>query len=72
MDQTGVGRPTIELLADGLRNRVTCTLWRVSITLGNAVNWGEPSSIHVPKQELVNTLQVLLRRRLAARCTRAA
>ena len=52
-----------ELLADGLRNRVTCTLFRISIILGNAVNWGEPSSIHVPKQELVNNLQVLLQTR---------
>ena len=60
VDQTGVGRPTIELLADGLRNRVTCILSRITMTAGNAVNWSEPSSIHVPKIELVNTLQVLL------------
>jgi len=63
VDQTGVGRATIELLADGLRQGVTCTLCRITLTVGHAVSWGEPSSIHVPKKELVSVLQVLLQTR---------
>jgi len=62
-DQTGVGRAAIELLADGLRQGVTCSLWRITLTVGHVVGWGEPSSIHVPKKELVSVLQVLLQTR---------
>jgi hypothetical protein len=62
VDQTGVGRPAIGLLEDGLRNRVTCTLWRVTMILGQAASLGA-TSIHIPKTELVGTLQILLQTR---------
>jgi hypothetical protein len=62
VDQTGVGRPAIALLEDGLRNRVTCSLWRVTMIMGPAAIRG-PTSFHIPKTELVGTLQVLLQTR---------
>jgi hypothetical protein len=63
VDQTGVGRPVVDMLADKLRNQVTCRLLPVTITSGHAVTTGDPSSLHVPKKELISTLQVLLQTR---------
>jgi hypothetical protein len=35
IDQTGVVRPVVDLLADGLRDRVTCTCFPITITAGD-------------------------------------
>jgi hypothetical protein len=63
VDQTGVGRAVVEMLADGLRSRATCRMVAITITGGHAVTHGEDHSLHVPKKELVGTLQVLLQTR---------
>lgn len=63
VDQTGVGRPVVDMLADKLRNQVACRLLPVTITGGHTVTTGDPTSLHVPKKELISTLQVLLQTR---------
>jgi hypothetical protein len=63
VDQTGVGRAVVDMLADALRDRVTCTLWPITITGGHTVTTKDPSSLHVPKKELISALQVLLQTR---------
>jgi hypothetical protein len=63
VDQTGVGRPVVELLSDKLRNQVNCSLMPVTITGGHTVRISDPSSVHVPKKELISSLQVLLQTR---------
>jgi hypothetical protein len=62
VDQTAVGRPAVALLEDGLRNKVNCCLWKVTMVSGPATSLGT-TSIHIPKTELVGTLQVLLQGR---------
>jgi hypothetical protein len=68
VDETGVGRPVVELLAEGLVG-ADCWLWPVSITAGSAVTWEKDGSCHVAKLRLVSVLQALLqsdRLRIAA------
>ncbi len=61
VDQTGVGRAVVDMLADGLRNRVTCKFAPITITAGHQVS--VENGLHVPKKELVGVLQVLLQSR---------
>jgi hypothetical protein len=63
IDQTGVGRPVVDLLADGLRDRVTCTFFPITITAGHEATLGEGGGLRVPKKELVAAVQVLLQSR---------
>src|SRR5262249_38922155 len=65
VDQTGVGRPVIDLLEEGLVGRVDCPLYRlVTLTAGLAPAIDEAGRcLLLPKKELVGTLQVLLRAR---------
>jgi hypothetical protein len=63
VDQTGVGSAVVKLLADGWRNRMTCTCWRVTITAGQEVAMGTGGDFQIPKMELVGVLQVLLQTR---------
>jgi hypothetical protein len=63
IDQTGVGRPVVDLLADGLRDRVTCIYFPVTITAGHEATVGEGGGLRVPKKELVAAVQVLLQSR---------
>jgi hypothetical protein len=60
VDQTGVGRAVVDMLFDALRGRVACLFYPITITAGHAVTSNESGSLHVPKKELVGTLQVLL------------
>lgn len=61
-DQTGVGRPVVEMLTDAMRGQVTCHFCQVTITGGHDVTQG-PDGFRVPKKELVATVQVLLQTR---------
>jgi hypothetical protein len=61
VDQTGVGRAVVDLIADGLRGRVTCTFCPVTLTSCPAVPAGD--GLCVPRKELVGVLQVLLQTR---------
>jgi hypothetical protein len=63
VDQTGVGHAVVEMLANSLRGRVSCLFFPVTLTAGHAVTSGESGVLHVPKRELVGTLQVLLQTR---------
>ena len=63
VDQTGVGHAVVGVLADALRGRVACLFFPVTLTAGHAVTGGEDGILHVPKRELVGTLQVLLQTR---------
>jgi hypothetical protein len=63
VDQTGVGRPVVRLLRDGLRGQVACLFVPVTITSGYATAVGEEAGILVPRKELVGALQVLLQAR---------
>ena len=53
----------VDMLADALRGRVACLFFPVTLTAGHAVTGGEDGVLHVPKKELVGTLQVLLQTR---------
>jgi hypothetical protein len=66
VDQTGVGRAVVELFRreDGFR--------RVAVTAGLAVGAGDDGATHLPKKELVATLQVLLQARRLQVATRLA
>ena len=63
VDQTGVGHAVVGMLAEALRGRVACLFFPVTLTAGHAVTGGEDGILHVPKRELVGTLQVLLQTR---------
>ena len=63
VDQTGVGHAVVGMLAEALRGRVACLFFPVTLTAGQAVTGGEDGVLHVPKRELVGTLQVLLQTR---------
>jgi hypothetical protein len=60
VDATGVGRAVIDLLR---REKPPCRLVPVVITFGHAITWGDDGARHLPKKELVGTLQVLLQNR---------
>jgi hypothetical protein len=55
VDQTGVGRAVVEMLSQAAGWVVP-----VTITAGHAVRQAEGRSWHVPKKELVTSLQVLM------------
>jgi len=59
VDQTGVGRPVVEMLARAMRGKVRCHLLPITITAGSKVSHGGDGSLHVSKQILVGHLQVL-------------
>jgi len=59
VDQTGVGRPVVDLLAQA---RVQARIRAITITGGQQASLAA-DGMHVPKKELVNTLQVLLQTR---------
>jgi hypothetical protein len=63
VDQTGVGRAVVDILFDGLRGRVACVFFPVTITAGHAVTSNDSGGLHVPKKDLISTLQVLLQGR---------
>jgi hypothetical protein len=63
VDQTGVGRPVVNLFEDALRNRVTCRMCAVTITAGHAATPNHAGGVCVPKKQLVGALQVLLQTR---------
>ena len=56
VDQTGVGRAVVDLF----RLQVHCPFRPVTITSGANVSRLEDGEIHIPKKDLVATLQVLL------------
>jgi hypothetical protein len=61
VDQTGVGRPVVDLFTAALaRDRSTCRFLPVTITAGRTVNAGDQGGLCVPKKDLVGTLQALL------------
>jgi hypothetical protein len=51
------------MLAGALSGRVSCLFFPLTLTAGHAVTAGDVSGLHVPKKELVGTLQVLLQTR---------
>jgi hypothetical protein len=61
VDQTGVGRAVVDMLADELRGQVNCKFQPITITAGYRVN--PEKGLHVPKKELVGVLQMLLQTR---------
>jgi hypothetical protein len=65
VDQTGVGRAVVDMLSQAAGWVVP-----VTITAGHAVTQAEDRSWHVPKKELVTSLQVVMQshRLLIARC----
>jgi hypothetical protein len=63
VDQTGVGRAVVDLLADALRGQVSCLLFPMTLTAGHAVTGGDAGGLYVPKKELIGTLQLLLQTR---------
>jgi len=58
VDQTGVGRAVVDMLSQAAGWVVP-----VTITAGHAVTQAEARSWHVPKKELVTSLQVLMQSR---------
>lgn len=62
-DQTGVGRAVLNLVRDGLEDRVTCQFVPVTLTTGVEATTGELGGWYLPKKELVGTLLVLLQTR---------
>lgn len=60
VDQTGVGRPVVELF---LRQPGLPPVVPITITAGQQVTMTEDRSLHVPKKELVRCLQRVLERR---------
>lgn len=60
VDQTGVGRPLVEML---LKERRVPRVVPVTITGGHEVTMLPDRSFHVPKKELVTALQLLLQGR---------
>ena len=55
VDQTGVGRPVVEML---MRAPVPARIVPVTITAGSAITRAEDGSFHVPKKVLVTSLQI--------------
>src|SRR5262249_2115352 len=63
VDQTGVGQAVVGMLADGLRRQVICHFLPIPLTAGHDPARGESGGLHLPKKELVGTLQILLQSR---------
>ena len=63
VDQTGVGRPVVDMLTEAMKGKVSATCRPVTITAGHDVTMGENGQYRVPKKELVGCLQVLLQAR---------
>jgi hypothetical protein len=63
IDKTGVGQAVLRLFQDGLKDRVRCTFWPITIAAGLHVETYVNGRMSVAKQELVGTLQVLLQTR---------
>ena len=63
VDQTGVGRPVVDMLTEAMKGKVSATCRPVTITGGYDVTVGENGQFRVPKKELVGCLQVLLQTR---------
>jgi hypothetical protein len=63
VDQTGVGRPIVDMLTGALEGRVTRSFCPITITGGHEVTRSETGQLRVPKKELVAGLQVLLQTR---------
>jgi hypothetical protein len=61
-DQTGVGRAVVDMLTDAMKGQVLCQFTGITITGGHQVTAAD-DGFHVPKKELVATLQVLLQTR---------
>jgi hypothetical protein len=57
LDQTGVGRPVVDMIR---KAAIKAQLYAVSIVFGQATAYAGDGSYHVPKKDLVGTLQVLL------------
>src|SRR4051812_47735692 len=53
VDQTGVGRPVVEMLVKA----TACRVVPVTITSGRTVTVAEDGGLHVPKKELLTCLQ---------------
>jgi hypothetical protein len=53
----------VDTLFDGLRGRVACVFFSVTLTAGHVVTGGDAGGLRVPKKELVGTLQVMLQSR---------
>jgi hypothetical protein len=60
VDQTGVGRPVVEMLR---QQKISAVIRPVNITAGHQANPTKGGGNNVPKKELVSTLQVLLQHR---------
>jgi hypothetical protein len=58
IDRTGVGRAAASLFTD-----LATSVRSVVISAGHVITYAEDGSVHVPKKELVATLQVLLQGR---------
>src|SRR5262249_43601313 len=63
VDQTGVGQAVVQMLADGLHGRVDCLFCPLTLTTGHELTHGESGGLHLPKKELVGTLQILFQSR---------
>ena len=76
VDQTGIGRPVVDMLTDAMQTYgVDCRLCPLTITGGLMAGLGQGGAVHVPKRELVGTMQVLLQSRrlqIAAQLPEAA
>ena len=57
VDQTGVGRPLVEMLR---KADMRCRIVAETITAGQTVSVADDGSFRVPKKELVTCLQILL------------
>lgn len=56
VDQTGVGRPVVDML----RTKTTRHITAINITGGTTVSRAGPYALNVPKRELIRTTQLLL------------
>jgi hypothetical protein len=63
VDQTGVGKSVVDMVADGLRGWATCHFWPVTLSAGHEVTTSESGHFYIPKKELISCLQVLLQAR---------
>jgi hypothetical protein len=63
VDRTGVDYAVVDMLADALCGRVSCLFYPITITAGHVVTADDSGGLHVPKKELVGTLQLLLQTR---------